>query len=138
MFHRPALRGLGVVCMLLAMTFVLVSAAPAMAFPDVPDNHAYARAIDELSSRGIIGGYTDGNFGLDDPVKRAQFAKMIVAPWGSLPTPQRPPASPTSALRMRRAIRTGSYRRPTTTASPTAPIPPRLSSHHGASSSATR
>ncbi|NLE74227.1 MAG: hypothetical protein GX604_06335 [Actinobacteria bacterium] len=85
MFHRPALRGLGVVCMLLAMTFVLVSAAPAMAFPDVPDNHAYARAIDELSSRGIIGGYTDGNFGLDDPVKRAQFAKMIVGTLGVTP-----------------------------------------------------
>jgi parallel beta-helix repeat protein len=53
-------------------------AAPALAFPDVPSNHPYAPAIDELSSLGIIGGYTNGNFGLSDSVKRAQFSKMIV------------------------------------------------------------
>lgn len=47
-------------------------------FPDVPAGHPYEAAVNELCRRSIIGGYQSGLFGLDDPVKRAQFAKMIV------------------------------------------------------------
>jgi parallel beta-helix repeat protein len=63
---------------LLAVVVLLALAAPALAFPDVPAGHPYETAIDYLSSEGIIGGYGNGNFGLNDTVKRAQFAKMIV------------------------------------------------------------
>jgi parallel beta-helix repeat protein len=62
----------------LAAILLLALAAPAWAFPDVPAGHPYETAIDDLSSAGIIGGYANGNFGLTDPVKRSQFAKMIV------------------------------------------------------------
>ncbi len=75
-----------------AVLFFLVlvaaaAAAPARAasFRDVPPNHPYAAAIAELSARGIIAGYTDGDFRPDDPVLRQQFAKMIVLALG-LPT----------------------------------------------------
>lgn len=56
-------------------------AVPAFAvgvFPDVPSDHPYRAAIEDLAARHIIGGYTDGNFGPDDPVMRQQFAKMVV------------------------------------------------------------
>jgi len=57
---------------------LLVLPASASAFPDVPAGHQYEEAIEGLQNYGIIGGYVDGRFGLNDPVKRAQFAKMIV------------------------------------------------------------
>jgi parallel beta-helix repeat protein len=62
----------------LAAVFVLVMVSPALAFPDVPAGHPYEDAVNTLSDGGIISGYTTGYFGLVDPVKRAQFAKMIV------------------------------------------------------------
>jgi rhodanese-related sulfurtransferase len=55
------------------------------AFPDVPAGHAYEAAIDDLSARGIIGGYKNGDFGPNDPVKRAQVAKMVVGTLGITP-----------------------------------------------------
>jgi parallel beta-helix repeat protein len=66
------------VTILLAAILIAAISGSALAFPDVPANHPYKAAIDELSSLGIIGGYQDGRFGLTDPVKRAQFSKMIV------------------------------------------------------------
>jgi len=77
---------LGIVGMvLLAAILVLSVVSPALAFPDVPAGHPYESAIDDLSSLGIIGGYTNGDFGLDDPVRRAQFSKMIVGTLGIAP-----------------------------------------------------
>lgn len=71
---RPAVLG----TIVLAVVLLLAIGAPASAFPDVPAGHDYEEAINGLSSLAIIGGYADGRFGLDDSVKRAQFAKMIV------------------------------------------------------------
>jgi hypothetical protein len=47
-------------------------------FPDVTSTHPYYAAISGMASRGIIGGYANGNFGPNDLVTRQQFAKMIV------------------------------------------------------------
>lgn len=46
-------------------------------FPDVDSHHPYYTAIESMADAGIIGGYLDGTFGPDNPVLRAQFAKMI-------------------------------------------------------------
>ena len=54
------------------------SIASAASFPDVSSSNPYYTAITDLASRDIIGGYTSGNFGPNDPVTRQQFAKMIV------------------------------------------------------------
>lgn len=71
------------ISLLLGAGFILaLPASAASAFPDVPSNHPYVSAIAELSARGIIGGYTNGNFGPEDLVKRQQFAKMIVLTMG--------------------------------------------------------
>ena len=40
-------------------------------------SNPYHTAIIDLANKGIIGGYTNGNFGPNDPVTRQQFAKMI-------------------------------------------------------------
>ncbi len=71
----------------LAIILLLAFASPALAFSDVPVDHPYAGAIDDLSSLGIISGYSgpSGPFGLNNPVKRAQFAKMIVGTLGITP-----------------------------------------------------
>jgi hypothetical protein len=68
--------------MVAAVSMVLLlsackSTGTALAFTDVPDSHRYARAIYELAQSGIVSGRPDGTFGPDDPVNRAQFAKMM-------------------------------------------------------------
>ncbi len=52
--------------------------ASAAKFPDVESDAYYAQAVQELSSLGVISGYTDGTFGPDNLVTRAEITKMIV------------------------------------------------------------
>jgi hypothetical protein len=58
--------------------YYAVPASAATRFPDVPADHPYWTAIESMADRGIIDGYENGNFGLNDLVTRQQFAKMIV------------------------------------------------------------
>gem|GEM_PF-5475962 len=74
---RRAMRRLLVVCVS-ALVLAGSLAAPAVAFPDVTPDHAYAAAIADLSTRGVITGYDDGTFRPETPVWRQHFAKMIV------------------------------------------------------------
>jgi hypothetical protein len=74
-----------VLAVVMLAVFGLGVTAEASAFSDVPSEHAYAGAIEKLSSLGIINGYSNGQFGITDPVKRAQFAKMIVGTLGITP-----------------------------------------------------
>ena len=67
--------GVLVLLMVLVVSFAL---ALAPSFPDVPACHPYYAAITDLASRCIIIGYGNGDFGPNDPVKRQQFAKMVV------------------------------------------------------------
>ncbi|MBN1629519.1 MAG: S-layer homology domain-containing protein [Thermoleophilia bacterium] len=60
-----------------ALAFLWAGAGTALAFTDVPDGHRYAPAINELAQLGIVSGRGDGAFRPDDPVSRAQFAKMM-------------------------------------------------------------
>nr|WP_106783665.1 S-layer homology domain-containing protein [Lysinibacillus timonensis] len=46
-------------------------------FPDVPTNHENYEAIAILYGKGVIGGYTNGNFGPNDSITRTQIATMI-------------------------------------------------------------
>jgi hypothetical protein len=46
-------------------------------FTDVPGGHPYAEAIQGLFAKGIVSGYSTTTFGVNDPVIRQQFAKMI-------------------------------------------------------------
>ncbi len=72
----------GILLSLAAVVLIVVPALASGLFPDVPSTHPYVTAITELSARGIIGGYANGNFGPEDLVKRQQFAKMIVLTMG--------------------------------------------------------
>jgi len=67
--------------LLVAVLLVLGLAAPALAsssFTDAGDS-PYESSINNLSTLGIVGGYDDGSFRPDNPLWRAQFAKMAVA-----------------------------------------------------------
>ncbi|MEO5952924.1 MAG: S-layer homology domain-containing protein, partial [Chloroflexia bacterium] len=59
---------------------VLVQAAPRYA--DVPVGHPAFRAVEYLSDRNLLGGFTDGLFRPNAAVTRAQYAKMLVSSMG--------------------------------------------------------
>lgn len=46
-------------------------------FPDVPQTSKLFAGINSASKAGIINGYGDGRFGMNDPITRDQIAKMI-------------------------------------------------------------
>lgn len=52
------------------------------AFPDVDMADPKAEAIFDVSALGIMQGFEDGSFRADEPVTRAQFAKIAVAAMG--------------------------------------------------------
>ena len=63
-----------------AVPFSKAATAPpkeAITFNDVPDNYWAKPYIDALSSRGIISGFQDGSFRPDDPLTRAQIARIV-------------------------------------------------------------
>ena len=68
------------VCTVLALVFAVP--AVAASFGDVQPDHPYYTAINGMAERGVIGGYSNGNFGPSDPVTRQQFAKMVVLAMG--------------------------------------------------------
>lgn len=52
-------------------------------FSDVKATDWYAPYIAYASANGIVGGYTDGTFGPNKPITRADIAKIIVKIWDS-------------------------------------------------------
>lgn len=66
------------VCLLVTMTL----GATAATFKDVTDSNPYKDAIISLSSLGLIKGYTDGTFGPDKTITRAEFAAIITRALG--------------------------------------------------------
>lgn len=46
-------------------------------FPDVSNTRWYIKAIEFVCSKGLMAGYTNGRFGPDDTITRAQFAQII-------------------------------------------------------------
>lgn len=53
-------------------------ADPGQPFTDVPEDHWAIGYISWAKDAGLVSGYGDGSFGPDDPVTRAQAAKIIV------------------------------------------------------------
>ena len=47
-------------------------------FKDVPESYGFNRAIARMVEEGIIGGYPDGSFKPDEPIKRKNMAAILV------------------------------------------------------------
>ncbi|RKJ71489.1 S-layer homology domain-containing protein, partial [Butyricicoccus sp. 1XD8-22] len=47
-------------------------------FKDVPPSHQFYPYIAALANKGIVGGYSDGRFGVNDPLRRGQMTKILV------------------------------------------------------------
>jgi hypothetical protein len=62
----------------LALCAVVMLVGTAFAFTDVDAGHPYSTAVSDLFARGVVSGYADGSFRPENPMLRAQFAKMIV------------------------------------------------------------
>lgn len=58
-------------------------AAFALDFPDVASTASYAKAVDQLTSLGVVTGYDDGTFGPEKLVTRAEMTAMIVRALGA-------------------------------------------------------
>jgi len=54
-------------------------------FTDLPPNHSAFADVSELVFRQVLSGYPDGTFRPQNPVRRDEFAKMIVAALGKSP-----------------------------------------------------
>lgn len=67
-----------VFALVLCLTVLLSAVVPGIAFSDVTGGTEVAKAVDTLKNLGIIDGYTDGRFGVNDTLTRAQFAKIAV------------------------------------------------------------
>lgn len=50
----------------------------AASFPDVSDSHTYAREIQYLKDKGIVNGYSDGNYHPEDQLTREAIVKIVV------------------------------------------------------------
>ncbi|MDN4608768.1 S-layer homology domain-containing protein [Sporosarcina highlanderae] len=46
-------------------------------FHDVPTTHGFYKYVAALYNAGIIDGYSNGNFGVNDPLSRGQMAKIL-------------------------------------------------------------
>jgi len=57
---------------------LLVPAAALASFPDVPPSHPNYDAINYVQSEGIGEGYSDGTYGADKTINRAEFTKIII------------------------------------------------------------
>ncbi len=63
--------------------FEVVQPSTPVLFDDVAGNSPFATAINYLAANGVIGGYGNGNFGPNDPLLRAQLAKIAILALGN-------------------------------------------------------
>ena len=64
---------------LAALLPLLASAVPAYAeFSDVLPSHQYYKAIMYVQSEGIVSGYSDGTYGPEKTINRAEFTKIML------------------------------------------------------------
>ncbi len=74
--------------LLLTATLLITSqpTAQAASFSDVPPAHWAHKAIDTISTRGLINGYPEGTYRPNEPVTRAQAAKVVALAINAKPT----------------------------------------------------
>lgn len=63
-------------------------------FSDVDRSNPFFRHIQTARRHGIVSGYSDGRFGVNDPVTRAQAAKIIMNAFGFTPVAPSEPTFP--------------------------------------------
>lgn len=64
--------------MLFLAANIEVSAEGSSEFPDVAESDWFFAYVKKARELGIVGGYTNGNFGPGDPMTRGQVAKVII------------------------------------------------------------
>ncbi|MBR4194679.1 MAG: S-layer homology domain-containing protein [Oscillospiraceae bacterium] len=62
-------------------------------FPDIQPGKWYAKAVNALAAAGIFSGYSDGSFGPNDSVSRAQMV-AVLRKLSGIPEPQDQPSFP--------------------------------------------
>ncbi len=81
---RPTLSAFTAISVALAL---FSSSASAAIFPDVPEDHLYREAIEQLSGAGIVNGNDDGTFAPERSVNRAEMLALLYRASGRTPDP---------------------------------------------------
>ena len=71
-------KTLRLLSVLLVMAMMVSSVAFAATFSDVSSDKNYYESVSVLSALGIINGYSDGTFGPEKNVTRAEFSAMLM------------------------------------------------------------
>ncbi|MDP2642742.1 MAG: S-layer homology domain-containing protein [Candidatus Peregrinibacteria bacterium] len=66
------------------LIFALLSQSVFASFTDVPSDYKFFKSIDWMEKNGVVEGYGDGNFGVDQLVSRAEFLKMLYGAMGTV------------------------------------------------------
>lgn len=64
--------------MIISLAITAIISGNAYAFSDVSEDMFYEDAIDFLEDEGIVQGYSDGTFGYNKQINRAEFLKILV------------------------------------------------------------
>lgn len=67
-----------VLSVVVSPVYAVTTLSESQEFSDVPVTNTYYVPISHLRSQGVVNGYEDGNFGVNDNLTRAQAAVMIV------------------------------------------------------------
>lgn len=70
------------IALVAVFALALTTVASAASFTDVAEDSAYYEAVETLTKLGIINGYEDGTYKPEQPVTRAEMAKLIAAMQG--------------------------------------------------------
>lgn len=67
----------------------LIAETPVTVFSDINSQHTHYLAISYLKEKGMVNGYSDNTFRSDQPVNRAELAKLLVTTKKETPDPSR-------------------------------------------------
>ena len=76
-FMIKTIRSLFIATSILFSSLFLTNAVSAQTFIDVPADHIHAENIERLTEYNIINGYSNGYFGVDDPILREHAILLI-------------------------------------------------------------
>jgi len=78
---------LSIPALLLSLAIPVAALSSATNYSDVEAHHIYAPAVTHFTDTGLVGGYDDGSFGVDNEINRVEALKIITEYW-EVPFPE--------------------------------------------------
>lgn len=68
--------------LLLSLAIPVAALSSSTVYSDMVSNHIYAPAVMHFTDTGLVRGYEDGTFGVDDEINRVEALQVIMNYWG--------------------------------------------------------